>query len=225
MGLVLKDRVEGLTKFTHDMTSLSVEQQLVALDTLQQLVYKGHREMTPMYPLVLVLVLSKEQTRMTALPPKDSGLVAGIVLPESKQNKPMHEGIVLATWNEKVVERGTINKDGERMTRCEVLRSELKPGDHVLFHHWAGMPIHGFDDQRFRMVRECEWHETQQGGIVGVLHYSERENEPLTALLEQYQGEWNSELGEFASPLSLAKLRDRYLVIDKETQAVTLSGR
>jgi hypothetical protein len=41
-------------------------------------------------------------------------------------------------------------------------------------------------------------------------------------LLEQYQDHW--EQGEDKQPLVQAKLRDRYIVIDKETQAVTLSG-
>lgn len=213
--------LKELAQFTDDMAelvrkirlrhSISVEQSMTLLDSLQELVYQAHREFIPMYPLVLVLVLRKQQVRKS-----------GIALSDSQQNKPMHEGIVLATWDKKIVERGTVNKDGERLTRCEVLRSQLTPGDHVLFHHWAGMPIHGFDDQRFRMVREEQWHETQQGGIVGILRYSDRQNEPMAALLEQYQDHW--EQGEDKQPLVQAKLRDRYIVIDKETQAVTLSG-
>jgi co-chaperonin GroES (HSP10) len=209
----LKARSDGLTTFSHKMATLDLDQQMSLLDSLQELIYKGHREFTPMYPLVLVLVLRKQQVR-----------ASGIALPDSQQNKPMHEGIVLTTWDKKIVERGTVNKDGERLTRCEVLHSQLKPGDHVLFHHWAGMPIHGFDDQRFRVVREEAWHETQQGGIVGVLHYSDKENEPLEAIADELIGSDHAGYSLTEWALTKSKIRDRYIVIDKETSAVTLSG-
>lgn len=209
----LKERGEGLTTFVARMSQMDLDRQMIFFDTLQELIYRAHREFTPMYPLVLVLVLRKQQVR-----------ASGIALPDSQQNKPMHEGIVLATWNSKLVERGTINKDGERLTRVEVLHSQLKPGDHVLFHHWAGMPIHGFDDQRFRVVREEAWHETQQGGIVGVLHYSDKENEPLEAIANELIGSDHAGYSLTEWALTKSKIRDRYIVIDKETSAVTLSG-
>jgi co-chaperonin GroES (HSP10) len=161
-----------------------------------------------MYPLVLVLVLRKQQMRKS-----------GIVLAEHEQNKPMYEGIVLATWNEKWITVGTERHNGEKLTKTKLLKSELTPGDHVIFHHWAGMPIHGFDDTRFRVVRERDWHETQQGGIIGTIEYSEPQNDPLQTLIQEIaatnEGEW---------PLVAAKLRDRFVVVDRETSAVTLSG-
>lgn len=180
------------------------------LDELQEQIYQAHREFTPMYPWVMVLVLRKQQIRKT-----------GIVLADHEQNKPMYEGIVLATWNDRWVTIGTEKQDGEKVTRTKLVRSELKPGDHVLFHHWAGSNVHGYDDIRFRVVRECDWHETQQGGIVGTINYSEYQNEPLETLLQMID---SAVAHREELPLLTAKLRDRFIVVDRETSAVTLSG-
>lgn len=184
----------------------TLPEKMKYLDYLQEEIYQAHREFTPMYPLVLVLVLRKQQMRKS-----------GIVLADHEQNKPMYEGIVLATWNEKWITVGTERHNGEKLTKTKLLKSELTPGDHVIFHHWAGMPIHGFDDTRFRVVRERDWHETQQGGIIGTIEYSEPQNDPLEELLRCYDVCWDDVLRK-------AKVRDRFIVVDRETSAVTLSG-
>lgn len=172
--------------------------------------YKMHREFTPMYPWCALLVLSKEQV-----------LKSGIILPGHEQNKPMYEGIVLSTWKEKWIETGTINKDGVRLTKCKLLRSQLQPGDHVLFHHWAGNPIHGYDDQRFRCVREEDWHENKNGGIVGIIRYNAKTEDPIQHVIEMV---CSGQAVREEDALVAAKIRARYVVIDKDTQALTLSG-
>lgn len=190
------------------------DELLARIDEDTDALYKMHREFTPMYPWVAVLVLSKEQT-----------LKSGIILPNHEQNKPMYEGIVLSTWNEKWIETGTIDKDGARLTKCHLRRSQLSPGDHVLFHHWAGNPIHGYSDQRFRCVREEDWHENKNGGIIAKINYDTADRDPIQGVIDMLAP--MTVMASFTSAeesLLAAKMRSRYVVIDKETQALTLSG-
>src|SRR5262245_13517020 len=95
------------------------------------------RSFAPAYPWVFVYVLQREHKPL-----------GRIILPHDK-NKPMHEGVVLATWRPRI----KMSKAGKEIE----VRSELCPGDHVLFHHWAGQPVADFDEKKFRIVREADW--------------------------------------------------------------------
>lgn len=194
---------------TREMT---VEERILSIDMQMEDLYKANRQIQLLYPWVLVMVLKREQV-----------LASGIVAPENNQNKPMHEGVVIASWETKIVERGTVSKEGVRLTRCEVLHSELELGDHVLFHHWAGLPIHGYDDKRFRVVRERDWHETQQGGIVAKINYADRNTKAVARLLDMLHLGFMDVLPSERA-LVEAKIDDAFVVVDREMQGVSLSG-
>lgn len=75
----------------------------------------------PLYPAVLVRVLPKEHMQ------------GGIWLTDSKQNKPVYEGIVLRTYPPK-----RIKLDSSKWLTMD---SGLSMGDHILFPHWSGEPV------------------------------------------------------------------------------------
>jgi len=188
---------------------LTADERLEIVDGQMEHLYKQFRGMQLLYPWVAVMLLKKEKT-----------LESGLVLPEG-QNKVMHEGIVLATWRDKLVDRGIIHRNGERVTRCEILHSELSAGDHVLFQHWAGQPIFDYDPQRFRLVRECDWHETKNGGIVAKVVYADRNQKAVTKMFDMLDTE---DLVQYRK-LTEAKINDHFIVVDREAEALLLSGR
>lgn len=190
----------------------SVEERLAMIDTLSEALFSANKQFVPLYPWVFVLVCAKEQR------------IGSLILPE-KQNKTVHEGIVLATWNNKLVERGIVHKDGQRLTRCEMLRSEFIPGDRVLFHHYAGAPVPGYDVDRFRVVRECDWQESKQGGIFMKMTVDEDQTKPLKQLQELLGPFIQDALTEEELSMLAAKIEDRFLVLDRLAPSVTLSGR
>src|SRR5262252_1392741 len=102
------------------------------------------REFQPLYPWVFVRVLQKEQT------------VGKIVRVEGpKQNKPTQEGVVLKTWlpTTKIFKGKPVE-----------VYSQLRQGQHVVFPHWAGLPVVGFDDKHYRIVKEIGWESSNEGG-------------------------------------------------------------
>jgi co-chaperonin GroES (HSP10) len=148
-----------------------------------------------MYPWVFVRVLPREQVRKS-----------GIILPDIDQNKTVLEGIVLSTWAEHELPNGT------------KVRSECALGDHVLFPHWTGLPIIGFKDKHYRIVREVNW-AADQGGIFAKVEYGQKQmlETELKAVLKSSEGETYEGLIE--------KLMERFIFIDVKQQSVTLSGR
>lgn len=183
----------------YDARITEYEEALNAIEENAEKLFQMGRTFRPMFPWVFVYVLQKERTQ------------GSIVLP-ADQNKPMHEGIVLATWDAFVKQTSKGNP--------EIMKSELCPGDHVLLHHWAGHPISNYDAKRFRLVRELDWHETTQGGIVGKIDYHAfTQQEALTSLLDHIDGDWTGG----AAAVARAVL-ERYILVDKQTKAVTLSG-
>ena len=195
-------------KSIHD---LSVDEKLALIDDLCEDLFKENQAFIPMYPMVFVLVCQKAQK------------VGSIFLPD-KQNKTVHEGIVLATWNDKEVQRGITHYEGRKVTRHEILHSELSLGDRVLFQHWAGCPAPGYDADRFRLVRERDWEESKQGGIFAKVKYDADVTKPLELLMEMIDSAIDPNK-EIPSSLLKAKIEDRFLVVDREAASVTLSGR
>jgi co-chaperonin GroES (HSP10) len=96
----------------------------------------------PLYPAILIRVLPKEQV--------SSG---GIIMPETKQNKPLYEGIVLRLYEPKRVKVDD---------KWVLVDAGVEVGDHIVFPHWSGEPvpwlsdennIHGFDEYRLIPAR------------------------------------------------------------------------
>ena len=185
---------------------MKTEERLAKIDGLCQELYEANTMFTPLYPWVFVLVCQKAHQ------------VGGIYVPE-KQNKPMHEGIVLATWRDKVFERRVATSDGKHATRFETKRSEMMLGDHVAFHHSAGQPAWGYDPARFRAVRECDWDmQTHGGGIVGRIEYADAKA-PLELLQQVLLDKADIKIAEL-----MRKIEDRFVIVDREAGSVTLSG-
>ncbi len=110
-------------------------------DALKQLVTRLYQEkeveVQPTYPRILVRLLPREQMSR-----------GGIVLPEHHQNKPVHEGIVLATYTpfwKSLIKSNRENWDRKRAKffaeifndkakhQLVWIESPVKVGDHVIF--------------------------------------------------------------------------------------------
>jgi len=156
------------------------------------------RAFQPMYPWVLVKVLKREQ--------KHGSIV---LLEGSKQNKPTHEGIVVTTW-------APCSKPMKG--KMVDIRSELKVGDHVLFPHWAGLPVAGLDVDDYRIVKECEWGADKEGGIIGLLEGGADITEELSQRLKELFCD------HVSSDKIVEMLLQEYLIINRSKGSVTLSG-
>lgn len=106
----------------------------LAIETFQH--YRLHEHIELLCPQVLVRVLPRDY------------YVGNIYIPDTKEsNKPVYEGITVRTWRPKKL-------PGKNPGDFYEIRSELKPGDHVLFPHFAGQPIPGLNQDRYRSVPE-----------------------------------------------------------------------
>ena len=167
-----------------------------------------NRIFTPMYPWIFVRVLQREQK------------VGSIYMVEGpKQNKPMHEGVVLATW-----------QPCQRPIKGKLvdLSPDVKPGDHVIFNHWAGLPVVGYNDKHFRIVKERDWSTDKEGGIVGLIESDVTPEEELTnQLIDIMKAKYPLQLldnpRQQLHALAEALLK-KYIVIDRDKPSVTLSG-
>jgi co-chaperonin GroES (HSP10) len=182
--------------------NMSVESMEDQVKVLTEMLHAAHtRRFTPKYPWVFVRVVKKEQNY--------KGVV---VLPDSDQNKINHEGIVLATWGSIIRYNGCL---------AYKIDSELKPGDRVLFPHWAGLPVVGFKDVHYRIVKETHWTSSQEGGIFATVEYPGREDSPSEKLRKI--------VGNVANPFRIDELvtaiEQQFLLVDRDEQSVTLSGR
>ena len=193
--------------------SMPVEDKLELIDRLSQELFEENRVFVPIYPWVFVMICKKEQQ------------IGHIIAPENRQNKTVWEGIVLATWHSRTVERGYTHKNGARYLRCEVQKSEITPGERVVFPHWAGLPIPGYDVDRFRVVREVDLN--KDGGIIyGRVDTFPVETKVVDDLIDMMEETFNPEwLDELGRALLRAKIEDRFVVVDRDTHSITLSGR
>lgn len=189
------------------------------------------RPIIPRYPWVLLRVLPREQT-----------LKSGIHVPGAAQNKTVHEGIVMATWKPitfpfqmKRVEKTdqAVTYEPREEADGTVRTSALKPGDHVLYPHWAGFPLEGLAADKYRVVKEEGWKESTDGGIFAVL---DRDGESFDDVVDRIAGQVKTKV---ASMRTLEKIttdlevsvRDalysvlgNYIVIDGDRTSTTLSG-
>ncbi len=93
--------------------------------TLVEMVIKEYEDLKvnfqPLYPAILVRVLPKEHMQ------------GGLWLPDTKQNKPVYEGIVLRVYPPKRIQLD----NGKWIT----MDSGLEIGQHILFPHWSGEQV------------------------------------------------------------------------------------
>jgi co-chaperonin GroES (HSP10) len=129
----------------------------------------GRRIKNLLHPYVLVRVLPKEH--------KSEG---GIWLADTAQNKPVYEGIVIATW-EPFVElrkkKSTLEGDITGGSIVETIaidhKCDLKIGDRIAFPHYEGQGMHGYlDDKYYRIVREgVDQNKWPFCSVLGVIDY------------------------------------------------------
>jgi co-chaperonin GroES (HSP10) len=195
-----------------ETVDLSLEERENEIDELVQGLYQSStRQFVPRYPWILCRILQKEHVTR-----------GGIVLPATDQHKPMLEAIVLVTWRPFTQERGKVLENGRKFSRTVVKQSQFEPGQHVLLPHWAGLPHYGLNDQRYRYVKEEDWQEDKDGGIVAFVDYEDKANAP-NAVLREMLADGIIEDQEVLAVLA-AKIEQRFLLVDREAKSVTLSG-
>lgn len=178
--------------------ALSLEDDLNTL--AHELYLKTEKRYSLMWPWVLLRVLPKEKTH------------GSLILPAA-QNKPVHEALVLEVWKP----HWQLRTKGNNVYR----ESELAPGDHVLFQHYAGVPLFAPGDQRYetyRFVRED--YNVNAGGILATIERGspEREAQILHEIIAEADG-----VLEGVEDLVAAIVR-RFTLVDKRAASVTLSG-
>lgn len=156
------------------------------------------------------------------------GLSEGLIVLPDQKNKPVHEAIVMSTftpyWKHFRIQIA------EHDTYFEEVKVEptVKPGDHVLFEHFAGIPIpflnpgglhssltsHG----DFRLVRDDG--NRDLGSILGVLEYESK-------------GTINRMVDIFKSMMDLDRkslrgvsreLMKHFVIVDRQKSSKTSSG-
>jgi co-chaperonin GroES (HSP10) len=196
-----------------------MREQFEQINKLTQELYdNAERRFLPAFPWVMVYVLEKEQKTKS-----------GLIIQALEQNKPVTEGIVLATWKpfikhlQKHLLEVTEDHAGVLVPTTVDMQSSLKPGDHVLFPHWSGLPVLGFDDKRFRIVKEIDWSKGDEGGIFATVEYDHEDatSRKLAAMIDdRWMGVMN-----FGTDNVVKELLEQFLVVDRDKQSVTLSGR
>lgn len=169
-----------------------------------------HYGIQPRPPYVLIRIIPKERSL-------DLGNNLRIILPDVKgkeQNKPLYEGQVLVTYKPYWKKfRGIVGSEGTPAEMEIYTKSELNPGDHVLFPHFEGVPVpflcNDWKRGEYRLVKdEC---------IYGVVEYKRQSvQQRLIDLIYTESGQAYSD--------AAINILDQADVIFHE-QAKTLSGK
>lgn len=146
------------------------------------------RTFLPLYPFLFVRVLPKAQT------------VGHIQLIDRAQNKTTHEGIVLARWAQHIDKKGVIKS------------SEIEIGEHVLFPHFQGVPVEGWDILQYRVIREED--------ILGVIECMPLLETKVAKTINDVLCNDGLEIGKEVA----AALMEKFILVDREFGSVTLSG-
>jgi co-chaperonin GroES (HSP10) len=203
---------------------LAVRQEEEELDRLAlELFTKHESQFTPRFPWVLVRVLPREQQ------------VGRILIADGKHsNKPVHEGIVLTTWQpyttvktKSYLTYSYTEATATRHTDDIVTRHEcpVTVGDHVCYPHWCGQTVPGWDEKQYRVVpthANTALGIEPNGIILGTLTYpKESVKERLEDILD------NGFTTVNFSPVNKAvrKILEEFDVVYKEKGSKTLSGR
>jgi hypothetical protein len=114
-------------------------------------------ELHLIYPNVLIRVIPKPD------------FFGSFYIPDALRNKPVYEGVVIKTYTPRIA----LVKGKEIL-----LESGLKPGDHVLFPYWSGVPVPGLSDEEYRCIPDRSF---MSGGakqdspeVMAVLTYEEK---------------------------------------------------
>lgn len=169
----------------------------------------------PKAPLVLVFVLPR-------------GLNEGLIVLPDQRNKPVHEGIVIQTYESYWKHFRIQSSSHDDYLQQVLVEPTARPGQHVLFDHYAGIPIpflnpgglHSSlsDHGDFRLVRDDG--NRDLGSIFGVLEYEDK-------------GTVNRMIDVFKSMMDLTRpqlrgvsreLLKHFVIVDKQKSSKTSSG-
>lgn len=215
-----------------------------------ELYTKYEADILPRFPWVLVRVLPKEQVT-----------VSGIYIADGKHdNKPMHEGIVLRTWApfEKVTKTRVLDVDKVEQLKlfnrsCEyqltklveylrleqetfvTMKSEYRPGEHVLYPHWSGMPLSGLGENRYRVVPEFPVNGVDaKGTILGRMDYQTLSKDEIIGdvMAKVFTEAYNIGVDEVANNgffktlgrLLTQELEEKFELVRKVKGSLTVSG-
>lgn len=122
----------------------------------------GGRHFIPKFPFILVRVLPKEH--------KTEG---GIYIPETAQNKPVYESIVLDTWRSfDETHYSECTKCTEEFATTFHKECGVKVGDRIAHPHYEGLPVGDFlDDRYYRLVHEG-YEANTNCTVLGTLDYT-----------------------------------------------------
>lgn len=131
----------------------------------QEIYEESEQRFQPLYPWVLVRVLPKETK------------IGGIWTPDTAQNKPIYEGIVLEPWAPFYDNKSN-----------SIRSSQFQTGDRIAFPSFEGAPVSFLDDKYYRIVREIvNFKDYPNCGIYGWIHYDQdvRIKDELNALMKE----------------------------------------
>lgn len=201
------------------MTEAEIKEQ--ELDDLAIEVYNtSYRGVIPIFPWVLVRVLKKAQEQTKS----------GVILTHIGQNKTTYEGIVLATWvpfqvqvktnrlSEAVGPLTHVRYSHEVISDGVTKRCTVFPGEHVLFPHWSGMPLEGMDKEHYRVVKSEGFETNGEGGILAVVEYDTIARRSENILRDEF-------LGNRVPEDVIQLILDRFILVDRQSESITLSGR
>lgn len=181
------------------------------LDKLAIELFTNHENhFIPTHPWVLVRVLPREQW-------------TGILwLPDGKQqNKPVHEGIVLQTW-EPFTQYWRQKQDGVWVDCERERKSDFAVGDHVCYPWAAGMNASGWDERYYRIVPEhVRAHRgiDHNGIIFGKLEYPRVSTEERVSKIVEEGMKARNKIGAITD-----LLRKNFDIIYREQYSRTTSG-
>lgn len=137
MKLLSEDKRKKLAKKEKQLAKLCME-----------IYEEGYERFTPLHPFVLVRVL-----------PKDHITTGGVYLPDTAQNKPVYEGIVIKTWMsydevKRVKHLDGMPGEGDYDEIIIYHECAVKPGDRIAFPHYEGLAFPYGDSQYYKLVRE-----------------------------------------------------------------------
>jgi hypothetical protein len=178
-------------------------------DLCQKLYQECGRSIKPRYPWVLVKVLPKIQKAF------------GLEMPAA-QNKIFYEGLVLETWDNFCITINDTHEDGRTIKHQQVMESRLKPGDHVVFPHFEGLPVGDMlDEHEFRLVHEVNSHDME--GRCEIMAKMEYQSEPVRdQLLDMVYATRESNEPDEEIVNGIVK---RFILVPRSIEAKSVSGK
>lgn len=193
--------------------TLAVRIEEQELDRLAIELFTNHEtHFTPTAPWVFVRVVPREQR------------IGLIWTPDAKQNKPVHEGIVLALWKP-YTQRWREKHNGEWIDCEKEVHSDFNIGDHVTYPHYAGMDAAGWDPKYYRLVPEhTRAHRgiDSNGIIFGKLNYPKMN---VYQRLHQIVNGAAENHPMHAVSITVDNITKEFDVISKDVYSKTVSGK